>query len=587
MIPSAAELREHAEAIADTHGIAGHTVTPTGDIVYSAHRNGSYELVRNGSQLTSTDGGIVAPQWLDERDTILARRRGDGTEEFDLVEIAPEDGTVTPITDDSHRNMVPRQSPTNPDQIAFISSRDASLDIYTLRLAPADSMGAADAPEPVRWSETDAPIVGYDWSPAGDRIVYQSGLTEATGLYVADEQAAEPLFDVPESEQAVTTARFSPRTGGFDTWTEHGIVFTTNHETGFREIAVGHPDGTYELRLTNKRDTFEPGWTPDGGITFIESQPGADALRRVTPDGTVETVEETGTNWPPVHAGEGLYYMHQDATTAGTLQRNGQPFVDEGTPAVDTVEPSVVTYESFDEVPVTALRYEPKRESRGAVIQAHGGPEFKQVNNLNITAQALVHGGFEVLAPDVRGSTGLGRESRKRSDGDLGGGDLKDYAAGAEFLRNQGHDAVGIQGKSYGGYIALQGIATTAAFDAAASTCGIVNWETYVENCAGYLQETMKRKLGGTPSERPELYANRSPVTHVEDITDPLLVVQGANDPRVPPSEAKQLVESLEDQGIPHEYLLFEDEGHGVVHTANKLEYVERLVTFFDTHLSD
>lgn len=587
MAKSATTIQEYAEAIAETHGASGYTVTPSGELVYSAHKDGSRELVCNGSQLTSTDGSINSPQWLDGRDTIIAIRSGGGTEQFDLVEVSPEDGIVTSITDDHHRNWVPRQSPADPDRIAFISSRDRSLDIYTIRLNP-DGLGVTrDALEPTRWSETDEPIVGYDWNPSGDQIVYQAWLTEATALHVATETDAGPVFDIPDSEQAVTTARFSSRTGGFDAWTEHGIVFTTNHETGFREIAVGRPDGSYEMRYTNERDKFEPGWTPEGGITFIESRPGADALRRVTPDETVETVEETGNNWPPVYADGALYYSHHDASTAGSIHCGGERVVDDGRPQVQTVEPTVVTYDSFDGLSVSALRYEPDCEPRGAIIQAHGGPEFKQVNNLNMTAQTLTHAGFEVLAPDVRGSTGHGREFRKLSDGDLGGDDLRDYVAGAEFLRDQGHQAVGIQGKSYGGYIALQGIATTDAFDAAASTCGIVNWETHVENCAGYLQETMQRKLGGSQSEIPEFYAERSPLTHVSNITDPLLVVQGANDPRVPASEAEQIVNSLKDHEIPHEYLLFEDEGHGVVKTANKMEYADRLTTFFESHLAD
>ena len=580
-------IRSYAKTIAETHGTAGHTSTPTGDLVYSAYRNGSHELVSNGSQLTSTDGSIAAPQWLEGRDTIIARHGQDGAEQFDLVEVSPDDGTVTKITDDHHRNWVPRQSPADSDRIAFISSRDGSLDVYTMRLNPDAPGVSGDAPQPVRWSETDEPVIGYDWSPDGSQIVYQGGITEETSIHLADSGGSEPVFDFPESEQAITTARFSSRTGGFNAWTEHGIVFTTNHETGFREIAVGQPDGTLELWFSNERDKFEPGWTPSGDITFIESQPGADALRRVAPDDTVETVDGTGTNWPPLHADGALYYKHQDATTSGAIHSCGAVVVDEGSSQVRTVEPTVVTYNSFDGRSVSALRYTPDDEARGAIVRAHGGPEFKQVNNLNMIAQVLTTAGFEVLAPDVRGSTGHGRAFRKLSDRDLGGGDLQDYVAGAAFLREEGHDSVGIQGKSYGGYIALHAIATTDAFDAAASTCGIVNWETYVENCAGYLQEPMKRKLGGGPSDVPAFYAARSPLTHVENITDPLLVVQGANDPRVPASEAEQIVESLEEKGTPHEYLLFGDEGHGVEKTANRLEYAERLVGFFDTHLTD
>ncbi|MFB6132157.1 MAG: alpha/beta hydrolase family protein, partial [Halanaeroarchaeum sp.] len=93
------------------------------------------------------------------------------------------------------------------------------------------------------------------------------------------------------------------------------------------------------------------------------------------------------------------------------------------------------------------------------------------------------------------------------------------------------------------------------------------------------------RKLGGTPEERPAFYEERSPITYVDEIEVPLLVVQGANDPRVPESETQQIVDSLEERSVPHEYLLFEDEGHGVRLTENRIEYTTRMVAFFEAHL--
>jgi dipeptidyl aminopeptidase/acylaminoacyl peptidase len=131
----------------------------------------------------------------------------------------------------------------------------------------------------------------------------------------------------------------------------------------------------------------------------------------------------------------------------------------------------------------------------------------------------------------------------------------------------------------------LMGVGATDAFDAGVSVCGVVNWETAVENARAYLGDVLMRKLGGTPEEKPDLYEDRSPVTYTDDIDVPLLVVQGANDPRVPQSEAEQLVDSLAERDVDHEYLLFEDEGHGVVKTENRVEYITRTVEFFENHL--
>jgi dipeptidyl aminopeptidase/acylaminoacyl peptidase len=195
-----------------------------------------------------------------------------------------------------------------------------------------------------------------------------------------------------------------------------------------------------------------------------------------------------------------------------------------------------------------------------------------------------VHAGFEVLAPDFRGSLGYGRSFRTASDADLGGDDLTDVVAGASYLRDRGREQVGLLGASYGGYMALMGVGATDAFDMGASVCGVVNWETTVEDARQYLGDVLMRKLEGTPEEKPSLYEERSPITYTDDIEVPLLIVQGANDPRVPQSEAEQLVASLTERDIDHEYLLFEDEGHGVEKTENRVEYITRTVEFFNAH---
>jgi len=254
---------------------------------------------------------------------------------------------------------------------------------------------------------------------------------------------------------------------------------------------------------------------------------------------------------------------------------------------VRTVAPDEITYESFDGQAIAARLDSPAGEPLCGNLNAHGGPEAQHYNRLDMVTQTLVHAGFEVLAPDFRGGLGYGRDFRKASDGDLGGDDLTDATAAAGYLRSRGRTQVGVLGGSYGGYMALMGAGATDAFDMGASVCGVVNWETTVEDARQYLGDVLMRKLDGTPEEKPELYETRSPITYTDDIDVPLLVVQGANDPRVPQSEAEQLVSSLTDRDIDHEYLLFEDEGHGVERTENRVEYVGRTVEFFSEQGDD
>lgn len=561
------QIADYVDHLADAHGVSGHARTPDGRVVYAAYEGGSYDLWTSDGRLTDVEGDLTSPRWLRGRGTLLAYRDEAGNERYDFLEVDPEDGSVTPVLEDRYLNFMARQHPRDPDRIAFVSNRDRSLDLYTLHL---------DQGTVTRRSEADASVMGHDWSPDGDRIVYQAGTFDDTSLRVVHlELDRDDVFlDEPDSEQSIAFTD-----DGRGAWSERGIVFTTNHETGYRELAVADPDGEYELLYVNNRDKYDPQWTGDGAVAFLEAD-GGDRSLRAFEDGEARTVERTGMNADVIVADE-IYYVHRSPATAGSLRVDGETVVDEGSVDVQTVAPEEATYESFDGQEIAARLYRPAGDPVGGVIKAHGGPEAQHFNRLDLVTQSLVRAGFEVLAPDFRGSLGYGRSFRKASDGDLGGDDLTDVVAGGEYLRDRGRERVGIVGTSYGGYLSLLAVGATDAFDVGASVCGVVNWETTYENAREYLGDVVVRKLGGSPDERSDLYEDRSPITHVDDVDVPLLVVQGANDPRVPRSEAEQLVSSLAENGVDHEYLCFEDEGHGVVRTENRVEYVTKTVEFF------
>jgi dipeptidyl aminopeptidase/acylaminoacyl peptidase len=567
---------DYIARIAEAHGPNGHTVTAEGALVYSAYRGGGYELVSEAEGvLTETEGDLTSPDWLDGRGTILALIDEGGSEQHDIVEVEAETGSVRFLTDDDQDDIKVLQNPADPGQLAFISTRDGSLDLYTLRIDTDDA-------EPVKQSTTDEPIWAFDWSPAGDRIVYQAGLTEGSGLRIVDIQneTDSTFIDEPDSEQALAFVG-----GGHHAWGEEGIVFTTNHTTGYREVAVGTPEGSIDVIQEDERDKYDARWVPDDRIAFLAAEQG-DYVLQVYEEGTLETVESTGLNLGLEASETGVFYQHLDTNTVGDIHRDGEQVLAEGQVDLQTVAPEKCHYQSFDGTEIPALLFSPEdAPADTAIVRAHGGPEGQHFNSLNSVDQTLVREGHAILAPDVRGSIGYGRAFRKASDGDLGGADLQDLVAAADYLRDEGYDRVGLTGGSYGGYMTLMGVGATDAFDAGAAVCGVVNWETVVEDARGFVGAELMRKLGGTPDERPEFYAERSPITHVDEITVPLLVVQGANDPRVPQSEAEQIIDSLADRDVPHEYLLFEDEGHGVRLTDNRIEYISRMASFFDAHL--
>lgn len=566
------DIEDYVEQISETHGIEGSTHLPDGTVVFAAYRDGGYELCTPEGQLTNTDGDVTYPQWLEGRESIIALRDVGGTEAYDLVEVNPETGSVTPLLDDEFQNQNPQQSPTNPNQLAFVSTRDRSFDLYTLDIGTG---------EVTKHSENDDPVWGYAWSPDGDALVYQSGMGNEDSLRLVDleNETDEVLVDEPDSEQSLSV---TSRHKGRGAWSADGIVFTTNHETGYRELAIADASGDYELHYVNERDKYEPRWTPDGDIIFVEARHGNQEIHRLGDDG-VETLESTGFHWYREPTEDGVYYANYSPTEAGDLKKDGETLVVEEAVDFPTTSPEQVTYESVDGQEIAARLYSPDEEPVGGVVYIHGGPPTQAYNRLTPSTQALVQSGFEVLAPDYRGSVGYSRAFRRANIGDLGGVDLDDIVAGADYLRDRGHSQVGAIGSSYGGYLTLMAVSTTDAFDAGASAVGIVNWETAIENARGYLGEVLVTLMGGTPEEVPERYEERSPITHVDDIDVPLLVVQGANDPRVPKSEAEQLVSSLDERDMPHEYLLFEDEGHGVVKTENKAEYLSRTVSLFQS----
>jgi dipeptidyl aminopeptidase/acylaminoacyl peptidase len=565
-------LANYLQRLADAHGVSGYTRTPDGTVVYAAYDDGTYDLHTTDGQVTDADGDITSPKWLRDRETVLAYRDEQGNEQFDLLEVDLDTGAITTVLEDRFLNFKARQRPTDPDTVAFVSNRDRSLDLYTIGL---------DDGTITRRSGTEEAVMGYAWSPEGERLAYQAGMFDDSSLRVVDlrTERDDVFVDEPESEQS-----FAFTDDGYGAWSEDGLVFTTNHETGYRELAVADADGGYDLRYVNNYDKYDPQWTADGDLVFLESHGGDRWLRRLS-DGEVTTVERTGMNADVKCLGGSVYYNHWSPATAGDLRRDGETVLDEGWVDVQTFAPEEVTYESFDGTGIAARLYRPFGDPVGGIVKAHGGPEAQHYNRLDVGTQALVRAGFEVLAPDFRGSLGYGRAFRKASDGNLGGDDCTDVVAGATYLRDRGREQVGIFGVSYGGYMALMGVGATDAFDVGASVCGVVNWETTFENARAYLGDVVVRKLEGTPEEKPDLYEDRSPITYVDEIDVPLLVVQGGNDPRVPKSEAEQLVSSLEERGVDHEYLLFEDEGHGVERTENRIEYVTRTVKFFNSHI--
>jgi dipeptidyl aminopeptidase/acylaminoacyl peptidase len=193
-----------------------------------------------------------------------------------------------------------------------------------------------------------------------------------------------------------------------------------------------------------------------------------------------------------------------------------------------------------------------------------------------------------VLAPNVRGSTGYGKTYSHLDNVEKRMDSVADLAYAAHWLRSQPDidgDRLVVYGGSYGGFMVLSALCTYPDLWAAGvDIVGISNFVTFLENTGEYRRAHREAEYGSLEHDRSFL-ESISPMNHLDKIIAPLMVIHGANDPRVPLSEAQQLVEALSTQGTPVQLLVFDDEGHGLARLKNKLVAYPEIVDFLERHL--
>jgi dipeptidyl aminopeptidase/acylaminoacyl peptidase len=231
------------------------------------------------------------------------------------------------------------------------------------------------------------------------------------------------------------------------------------------------------------------------------------------------------------------------------------------------------------------------REKLPTVLDVHGGPWARDVWGYNPEAQWLANRGYLCLQVNYRGSTGYGKSFINAGDREWGAKMHDDLVDAVRFAVGQGWSdpkRVAIYGGSYGGYAALVGAAFTPdLFCCAVDLVGPSNLKTLIENIPPYwapLVAQFHRRVGDPAKDEAFLWS-RSPLSRARDIRVPLLIAQGANDPRVKQSESEQIVAALKEAGIPHEYMLFPDEGHGFAKPENRLRFYAAAEHFLGRHL--
>lgn len=255
--------------------------------------------------------------------------------------------------------------------------------------------------------------------------------------------------------------------------------------------------------------------------------------------------------------------------------------------------PSLIKFKSFDGRDIPAFLYLPKGASKNSpipfVVNYHGGPEGQFRPGFDRTVQYLVSKGFGVMQPNVRGSTGYGREFHMLDNYKLRWDSVKDGVEAARWLVKEGYakpGAIAAYGGSYGGFMAVATVIEGAdVFGACVNVVGVVNLKTFLEKTSGYRQKLREVEYG--PLSDPEFLLSVSPQMKADQINVPMLIAHGANDPRVPLNEAILLAVSLQKRGQDPELLFFPDEGHGFQKLENRILFSERMVKFLNRHIKD
>ena len=261
----------------------------------------------------------------------------------------------------------------------------------------------------------------------------------------------------------------------------------------------------------------------------------------------------------------------------------------------DLVEATVVRFPSFDGLEIPAIYYKPKQASQdnkvSALVWVHGGPGGQSRQSYSALIQYLVNHGYAILAVNNRGSSGYGKTFFQMDDQNHGEKDLQDCIYGKNWLAQQDYinpEKIGIIGGSYGGFMTMAAMTTEPdEFEVGVDIFGVTNWLRTLKNIPPWwepFKDALYKEMGDPYQDSVRLH-RISPLFHADQIKKPVMVLQGAQDPRVLQVESDEIVEAVKANGIPVEYVVFEDEGHGFVKKENQIEAYGQILTFLDKYL--
>jgi len=555
------------------------------------------------SQLTVSDQRQTAPTWSPDGKWIAYMSDYDGDEQWDIFMVSPKTGQIVNLT---HTREIAELYPSwSPDgrYLAYTvkpkTSSSYEIDIYDTLMRDVKHLTTGTPAD----LSNDHPI----WSKDGKSIVYTKEQAKGTdaNIFLADVASGNSTLLTPhEGEQVYGASDISPD--------GKKLLITSNAANGYENIGLLDIASKQITWLTRDKWEINAGnFSPDGKlVTWTANVDGNTDIyvhNLVSGKSTALPLakgvnEFEGSESAFSRDGSHMLYSHNgpnapnDVWTYNMATAKSQQVTHAllaGVPADHMVEPLLVHYPSKDgKWTISAFLYVPFNMQRNgqnaAIVYVHGGPTSQTVNSFNRFIQHMVNQGYMVLAPNYRGSRGYGKEFQQANLFDMGGGDLQDVLAGAEWVKQTGFldpKKIVLMGGSYGGYMTMMGVTKAPDMWAAAvPIVPFVNYFTEIENEDPVLRE-MDLATMGDPVKNKDLYHDRSPIFFVDQIKAPLLLLAGGNDPRCPHSEAQQVVDAIKKRGGVVEYKVYENEGHGFARVENQIDAYKRVEDFIKAHV--
>ena len=579
-------------------------------LLFSSNESGIYNLyeidVATGEQkpLTrSTEESYFAESYFPNDDRFIYSADQGGNENDQLYAMSA-DGEVQALTPgDSARNTFMGWS--RDEQSLFYTSNQRDTRYFDLYELPIAAVGE-DVPQAILLYQNEEGLDPGALSPDKRYLALSETITNADGkMYLLDRQTGKKT-DISEHEGDAT---YAPQFFSND---NQALYYLTDQDANFvylakRNLETGEVEKVYETDwdVWYAYDSWNEKYRVIGinqdaktVVKVFNQETGEEVAMPDIPGGSIASVniaknEVLARLTVSTSASPSNLYIYNFATGEHRKLTNT---LNPDISAEDLVEGQVVRFKSFDGLEIPAIYYQPLQASVDhpvpALVWVHGGPGGQSRLNYFALIQYLVNHGYAILTVNNRGSSGYGKEFNHLDDKNHGDKDLKDCIAGKEYLASTGvidPEKIGIIGGSYGGYMVMAALAfEPEAFDVGVNIFGVTNWLRTLKSIPPYWESfrtALYDELGDPTTEDSVRLYNISPLFHAENVTQPLMVLQGANDVRVLQVESDEMVEGVKANGVPVEYVVFDDEGHGFLKKENEIKGYGQIKDFLDEYL--